>query len=405
MPNWGMRRIYLDHNASTPLLDEVAEAMARCQAQGPANPASQHWAGRRARQALEDAREGIARLLGADLGSAHSDRVVFTSGGTEANNLVLVALAGRKPAHLIISAIEHPSVAGPAAWLERQGWRVSRLGASREGEVLVEELPSLIEADTRAVSVMLGNNETGVLQPIERVGAICEKAGVPLHSDAVQVAGKLPLNFRELGVSAMTISAHKFHGPVGIGALIVRGDVDVLPLFHGGFQQEGLRPGTEAVTLAVGMHAALAAWHRDAVGYAARLTALRDKFERELLAACPELCINGAGARRLPHTSNVAFTGVDGQAMAMGLDLAGIACSTGSACASGSSEPSPVLVAMGRAKERYASSVRFSFGRDTTPADVAEAVRRILRVYNDLRLKNSAGKNARTGRNGRGDSV
>ncbi|HVC94313.1 MAG TPA: cysteine desulfurase family protein [Pirellulales bacterium] len=400
-----MRRIYLDHNATTPLLDEVAEAMARCQAQGPANPASQHWAGRRARQALEDAREGIGRLLGAELGSAQADRVVFTSGGTEANNLALVALAGRAPAHLVVSAIEHPSVAGPAAWLERQGWRVSRLGVSCEGETLAEELQGLIEADTRVVSVMLGNNETGVLQPIERVSAICAKAGVPLHTDAVQVAGKLPLNFRELGVSTMTVSAHKFHGPVGIGALVVRHGVELRPLLHGGFQQEGLRPGTEGVALAVGMHAALAAWQRDAAGYTARLTALREQFERELLAVCPESNVNGAGAGRLPHTSNVAFNGVDGQAMAMALDLAGVACSTGSACASGSSEPSPALVAMGLAKERCEGSLRFSFGRDSTAADVAEAVRRILQVYNDLRLKNFAGKNAGTGRKVRGDSV
>ncbi|HUY33341.1 MAG TPA: cysteine desulfurase family protein [Pirellulales bacterium] len=400
-----MHHIYLDHNATTPLLAEVAEAMARCQTQGPANPASQHWAGRRARQALEDAREGVGRLLGADLASAHADRVIFTSGGTEANNLALFSLAVGPPAHLVISAIEHPSVAGPAAWLERQGWRVARLGASCDGQVLADELPSLLQADTRAVSVMLGNNETGVLQPIERASAICAGAGVPVHTDAAQVAGKLPLDFRELGVSAMTISAHKFHGPVGIGALLVRRDVELQPLLHGGFQQGGLRPGTEGVALAVGMHAALAAWQRDAVGYAPRLRALRDEFERELLAARPELVVNGAGAGRLPHTSNVAFTGVDGQAMAMALDLAGVACSTGSACASGSSEPSPTLVAMGLAKERYEASVRFSFGRDTTPADVAEAVRRILQVYNDLRLKNSSRKNARMGRKDGGHSV
>lgn len=270
---------------------------------------------------------------------------------------------------------------------------------------MAEELTGLIEADTRVVSVMLGNNETGVLQPIERMSAICSQAGVPLHTDAVQVAGKMPLNFRELGASAMTISAHKFHGPVGIGALLVRRGVELQPLLHGGFQQAGLRPGTEAVALAVGMHSALIAWQRDTAGYLARLTALRDEFERELLAACPELSINGAGAGRLPHTSNVAFSDVDGQALVMALDLAGIACSTGSACASGSSKPSPALVAMGLSRERYEGSVRFSFGRDTTRSDVAEAVRRILRVYNDLRLKNSTGKNAWTGRKGQGDSV
>ncbi|HEV3004697.1 MAG TPA: cysteine desulfurase family protein [Pirellulales bacterium] len=400
-----MDRIYLDHNATTPLLEEAAEAMARCQSQSPGNPASQHWAGRQARRALEDAREGIASLLGADLGSTQGDRVVFTSGGTEANNLAIFAFAGRQPQQLVISAIEHPSIAAPAAKLERQGWRVRRLGVSADGEVLADSLPSLFEVDTRLVSVMLGNNETGVLQPIERLAAICGRCGVLLHTDAAQVAGKLPLHFRRLGVSAMTFSAHKFHGPVGIGALVIRGGVEVQPLLHGGFQQSGLRPGTESVALAVGMHAALAAWQRDAADFAQRLTALRDRFERELLTACPDLVVNGASAPRLPQTSNIAFRGMDGEALVMALDLAGVACSTGSACASGSSEPSPTLLAMGLSKELYQGSLRFSFARATTPGEVSEAVRRICKIYNDLRLKDDSRKIARTGRIGNGNSL
>jgi cysteine desulfurase len=405
MPDVDRQRIYLDYNATTPLLPEAAEAMARCQSQTPGNPASQHWAGRRARQALEDAREGIAHLLGADLGSNSGHRLVFTSGGTEANNLAIFALAGRHPRPLVISPIEHPSVAGPAAALARQGWQISYLGVSSAGEVLADALPRSLESSACLVAVMLGNNETGVLQRIEHFADHCGRVGVPLHTDAVQVAGKLPLDFRRLRVSTMTISAHKFHGPVGVGALIVRGDVDLQPMLHGGFQQHGVRPGTEPVALVVGMHAALAAWHRNAADNTHRLTALRNQFERELLAACPELLVNGAAAPRLPQTSNIAFPGMDGQALAMALDLEGVACSTGSACASGSSEPSPTLVAMGLSKELYEGSLRFSFGVATTPSEVSEAVRRIYRVYNDLRPGFGSRKNARTGRNGNGNSL
>jgi cysteine desulfurase len=380
-----MRLLYLDHNASSPLLPEAAEAMASAQSRISANPASQHWAGRRARQVLEDAREGIADLLGADLGSARGDRLIFTCGGTEANNLALLGIAGGEAADCVISAIEHPSVVGPADWLKRRGWQVSRLLPTANGDVEVDQLRQLIHSATRFVSVMLGNNETGVLQPVDRLSAICNEAGILLHTDAVQVAGKLPIDFHCLGVSAMTISAHKFHGPAGIGALIVKRDVDLQPLMQGGFQQGGLRPGTEPVVLAVGMHVALENWKRNSEHSVSRLASLRDQFERELLAACPELIVNGALGPRLPQTSNIAFVGLDAQDLVMSLDLAGVACSTGSACASGSTEPSPTLVSMGLPKKQYRGSIRFSFGRDTTPDDVTESVQRIVKVYKDLR--------------------
>lgn len=381
--------IYLDHNATTPLLPEVADAMAECARRCFGNPASQHAAGRRARQALEDAREGIAQLLGARLDGSPADQLIFTSGGTEANNLAMLGLAGQQPGHLIVSAIEHPSVIGPAEVLARRGWRVDRLPPSTTGQVTVEELAKMLRRETRLVAVMLGNNETGVLQPVEAIARRCQNAGVPVFTDAVQVAGKLPIDFRALGVAAMSIAAHKFHGPVGIGALVVRAGVTIEPRLFGGFQQAAVRPGTETVALAVGMHTALAAWRREHDARLNRLETLRGQFERALLAECPELIVNGAAAPRLPQTSNITFPGVDGQAMVMALDIAGVCCSTGSACASGSSEPSPTLLAMGLDKAAARSSLRFSFGVQTTPDEVAESVGHIVRIYEEVRGQGS----------------
>lgn len=387
--------IYLDHNATTPLLPDVAQAMAQAEAAGFANPASQHAAGRKARQIIEEAREGIASLLGADLTSSRPDRLIFTSGGTEANNLALFGLAGAIPGNGIISAIEHPSVTGPAEALERRGWRITRLAVSPDGVVDLAASRTALNDPPRFASLMLGNNETGVLQPVGAFAAACNAAGVPLHTDAVQVCGKLPVDFRALGVAAMTVSAHKFHGPRGVGALLLRHATAIEPQLYGGFQQEGLRPGTEPVGLAVGMHAALAAWKRDQQTRESRITELRNRFERLLLDGFANLVVHGRQSTRLPHTSCVGFPGLDRQALIMALDLVGVACSTGSACASGSTDPSPVLVAMGSSDDVLNGSLRFSFGATNTEADVDEAARRILQICNDLRSRNSARKNVR----------
>lgn len=394
-----MDLIYLDHNATTPLRPEAAAAMARSQAENFGNPASQHAAGRQARRALEAAREGIGRLLGAEMDQFQADRVIFTSGGTEANHLALLGvaglgLAGDRPGHAIVSAVEHPSVVGPARWLARQGWQIDWLNVTSDGRVDADLLPGLLRPETRFVSVMLANNETGVLQPVERLAEHCSAAGVLLHTDAAQVAGKLAVDFRALGADLLSIAAHKFHGPVGIGALVVRHGVDLAPMMFGGFQQARLRPGTEAVDLAAGMHAALEACQRDRVEFCERVARLRDDFERTLLGAGPELIVHGAAVDRLPHTSCIAFPGVEGQELMLALDLAGICCSTGSACASGSSEASPTLLAMGLEQAVAESSLRFSFGRGTTAAETAQAASRIINVYKDLRSKNSRRKTA-----------
>ncbi|MBI3838407.1 MAG: cysteine desulfurase [Planctomycetia bacterium] len=378
--------IYLDHNSTTPMLGEVAAAMAEWQTVRFGNPSSQHQAGRRARQALENAREGIGRILGADLSGREPDRVVFTSGGTEANNLALLGLADvddphSAPGEAIVSLIEHPSITASVDFLQQRGWRIHHLGVQPDGVVDIGPLDELLSERTRFVSVMLANNETGVLQPVREIARRCAAFGVPMHTDAVQMIGKLPVDFRSLGVSSLTLAPHKFHGPIGIGALLVRHDVALEPMLFGGFQQAGLRPGTEAVALAVGMHAALIAWQREGAARTERLRSLRDRLEAGLTAGyAGEIVINGSSAERLPHTSNLAFLGLERQALLMALDLAGVACSTGSACASGSSEPSPVLAAMGANKPVLAGSLRFSLGATTTSDEIEQAIERILGV-------------------------
>jgi cysteine desulfurase len=386
--NEAMDSIYLDHNATTPTRPEVLEAMLRCSRQGLANPASQHRPGQQAHRLLEDAREKAAAILGAELAGPQPDRLIFTSGGTEANNLAVLGLsraaARGQPGQVIISSIEHPSVFQPAEHLLDEGWRVDTLPVNRDGVVRVEPLVAILTPRTRLVSVILGNHETGVLQPVEQLAPICQAAGVPLHTDAVQVVGKLPVHFRALGVSALSLAAHKFQGPLGIGALLLRAGVPLEPLLFGGHQQGGLRPGTESLALVVGMATALELWQQEQEAHRQRLTALRERFEQGLRAGTAELVVNGATAERLPQTSSVAFPGLDAQVLLLALDMAGVACSVGSACSSGSSELSPTLRAMGLPTEVLTSSLRFSLGATTTADEVDEAVRRILHVICQL---------------------
>ncbi|MEE9601963.1 MAG: cysteine desulfurase family protein [Thermoguttaceae bacterium] len=382
-----METIYLDHNATTPICPEAAEAMADCYAGGFANPASHHRTGQRAHKRLEDVRERIAELLGADLIGNRPDRLVFTASATEANNLALLGIPlaeSEKPGSIVVSSMEHASVIGPAERLLEQGWRLDTLPAGAEGVVRLQLLDELLGEQTRLVSVQLGNHETGVIQPVEQIARLCDDAKVPMHTDAAQVVGKLPVDFRGLGVSAMSVAAHKFGGPLGIGALLLRHDVTIHPLMFGGHQQQGLRPGTESVALAVGMLAALETSRRDQEQNAQRIAALRDRFEAGLKAGFHELITNGYPADRLPNTSNLAFPGVDGQVLLMALDIAGVACSAGSACDSGSVELSPTLKAMGLRHEIVSSSIRFSLGATTAEAEVDEAVRRILHVCGEL---------------------
>lgn len=400
--------IYLDHNATAPILPEVVEAMQAYYRQGFANPSSQHRAGRMARQVLEDCRDSIARMLGADLQDLHHDQLIFTSGGTESNNLALHGLARAKFGQAVISSIEHPSVSGPAERLQDRGWRLDRLPVHAQGvaqcDLFEPLLAAMPQSLPRLASLMLGNNETGVLQPVCELAQACQRWGVPLHTDAVQVVGKQNVDFRALGVATLSFSGHKLHGPMGIGALLVRHGVPLNPLLAGGFQQGGLRPGTEPVALVVGLHRALQVWHDDPARVA-RLRSLREQFEAEIRAQCPEVIVNGEGAPRLPHVSNLAFPNVDRQAMMMALDQAGVQASTGSACASGASEPSTTLLAMGASRDVLTSSLRFSLGLTTSSTEVTQAASLILNAYNDLRTGNCGRKMHSTGRKVASDSL
>ena len=382
--------IYLDYNATTPLLPEVLEAMCRCYETPLLNPASQHEFGRRARRVLEDSRERIGELLGASV-SADTDRVIFTGSGTEANNLAIFGLIGGRdapPGQLIISSIEHPSISAAGDYLTRKGWQVDRLGVDSSGVVRLDQFQALLTPETRLVAVMLGNNETGVLQPVAKMAAMCQEKNVPLHTDAAQVIGKLPVSFRELGVTSMSLAAHKCYGPLGIGALLLRHGTSLVNDQYGGSQQAQLRPGTESVPLTVGLSCALETWHTQKETRAALLAELRDRFETLITAAWPATVILGQNAPRLPHTSNIALVGMDRQALLLALDQAGVACSTGSACASGSSEPSPVHLAMGCPEQIWRSALRFSLGVPTTRPDVEEAAHRVIATVTRLSANN-----------------
>jgi cysteine desulfurase len=384
--------IYLDHNATTPVLPEVAEAMRAAYAEPYLNPASQHEFGRRARRVLEDARERIGELLGANVAGRDADQIVFTSGGTESNNLVVRGLLQRAPgapgppsARIVLSALEHPSITALAKDLSNLELQVDDWSVTSNGVLQIDELSSLIRPETRLVCAILGHNETGVLQPVPEAASICRERGVPLHCDAAQVVGKLPVDFRALGATTATVAAHKFHGPLGIGALIVRHGTQLAPQLFGGFQQAGLRPGTESVPLVVGMLRALELWRAEQGNRERRMRELRDRFERAIRDGYTQSVVIGCDAPRLPHVSNIAFVELDRQALFIALDQSGIACSTGSACASGSSEPSPAHLAMHLPEAAISSALRFSFGATTTAAEADEAARRILNVCNHLR--------------------
>jgi len=382
-----MEPIYLDHNATTPTHPEVVDAMVACYREGYANPASQHLLGQKAKRRLEDARDRVGEILGLQQSGSTPDRVVFTSGGTESNCLALLGITaahGSEPGQIIISAVEHSSVIEPAEHLLEMGWQLDQIGVDKHGVVYTERLAALLADKARLVSVTLGNHDTGVVQPIAELAGICRAHGVPLHTDATQAVGKMPIHFRNLGVEALSVAAHKFQGPLGIGALLLRSSVDVRPIHFGGHQQWGLRPGTEPLPLVIGMLTALELSVNEQEEHERHLDQLRARFETGLKADYPDLQINGVGAARLPNVSNVAFPGLDAQMLLMALDQVGVACSVGSACSSGSTELSPTLLAMDLPKEVVQSSLRFSLGATTTDEEVDEAVRRILHVVHEL---------------------
>lgn len=369
-----METIYLDHNSTTPTHPAVIHAMRPFWSETFGNPASAHHVGRKARQALEDARATVARLLDAEPGE-----VVFTSGATEANNLAIHGLLGEPAGAVVSSAIEHPSVNEPIRQAAQRGFVVVQLPVDSCGMVTIDP-PHAIAA--RLVTLMLANNETGAIQPVRELRVQSE---APFHCDAVQAAGKMPVSFHSLGVTTLSLSAHKFQGPRGIGALLMKKGTRLKPLFWGGHQQQGLRPGTEPVALAVGLAAALRMACEEMEPRAQRCRTLRDEFLNALQKEASPIVLNGPKEGGLPHTLNVSFPGCRAEALLIRLDLAGVACSTGSACSSGSLMPSPVLQAMGCPPDVLHSAMRFSFSHETSEADLVEGAQRIGQAVRALR--------------------
>lgn len=374
--------IYLDHNATTPPDPEVIAAMDAAWRDAFGNPGSRHSAGRKARRALEDARELVAVRLG-----AKPSEVIFVSGGTEANNTAIFGYTQGAAAAIALPPGEHPSIEMAVRRREGQGWRRVEIPLDEHGQIRIETLGSLDWSQLRVVTLLLAHNETGVIQPVSELAGLCLSHQVPLHLDAVQAVGKIDVNFRELRATSLSLGAHKFHGPRGVGALLLREHTRVPSLLHGGHQEREHRAGTEPVALAVGLATALEIWHNDRVGIRDHLTQLRDRLEAQLVATCGPVVVHGKAAERLPNTLNMAFVGCDGEALLVALDLAGVCCSMGSACASGSSEPAPILLGMGCSRELALSSLRFSVGRENTLAEIDEAAQRIAGVVERMRRR------------------
>ncbi len=376
-----MRRVYLDHNATTPLDPRVLEAMLPALRHEHGNPSSIHGFGQRARAIVEDARAEVAALV-----AAHPSDVVFTGSGTEADNLAVrgVALASREGRRKIVyAAFEHHAVVNTARALGREGFPVEAVKALPGGQVDLDDLAARVDDRTALVCLMLANNETGVVQPVAEAVALARRHGALVHCDAVQAAGKLPVDFAALGADLLALSAHKIYGPKGVGALVVRRGTKLEPLLRGGAQERNRRAGTENVAGLAGFGAAARLARCQLGADAARLAALRDDLEARLLAI-PDAQVNG-GAPRVANTTNVSFAGTDAESLLMALDLEGLAVSTGAACAAGAVEPSHVLRAMGLPMARVQASLRFSLGRDTTAEDVALAASVVARAVDRQR--------------------
>lgn len=360
-----MRRVYLDNNATTPVLPEVLDAMRPYYAEHFGNASSIHHHGQETRGAVERARESVATLLG-----CRPAEVVFTSGGTEADNLAIFGLV-QSGDHVITSTIEHHAVLNSCKHLHEKGFEVTFLPVDGRGLVDPDDLRRALRPNTKLVTIMFANNETGVIQSVEEFGKICAEADVYFHTDAVQAASKIPIRVKEIGCDLLSISGHKFNAPQGVGALYVRKGTTLDPLFFGGSHERSRRAGTENVPGIVGLgKAAELAVKALANGEDTEMASLRDRLERAILGSVESAGVNGAGAPRVPNTTNIYFDYIEGEALVITLDLKGLAVSTGAACSSGAIEPSHVLTAMGLLPDRARASIRFSLGKQNTSGDV-----------------------------------
>jgi cysteine desulfurase len=383
-------RVYLDHNATTPVSPEVADRMDQALRELWGNASSVHHFGQQAKAAVDEARSDVAALLGAD-----SSEIIFTAGGTESDNFAIRGVAealesaGRK--HLIATSIEHEAVLRTMAALARRGWRVTLLPVDATGIVSPDALSAAITDDTALFSVMHANNEIGTIQPVAELARIAQARGVLVHTDAVQSAGKIPLDVKTLGVDMLSISAHKFYGPKGVGAMWLRKGVRLTPFLTGGRQERNRRAGTENVAGIVGMGTAARLARLKMGEEAPRVSALRNRLESGLLAGVAGAERNGAAEPRVPNTTNISFDRVESESLLIGLDLEGIAVSSGSACSSGTLEPSHVLKAMGLAHLRTLSSIRFSLGNGNTEADVDRVLKVLPPLVEKLRSLTTVG--------------
>ncbi len=391
-----MRRVYLDNNATTPVLPEVLEAMQPYFGERFGNASSIHHHGQDTRAAVEHARESVANLLG-----CRPAEVVFTSGGTEADNLAVFGLLNpvlvRAGDHVITSTIEHHAVLNSCKHLADKGIEVSYVPVDGRGLIDPDDLRRALRSTTRLVTVMFANNETGVIQPVEEIGKICAEAEVYFHTDAVQAAAKVPIRVKEIGCDLLSISGHKIHAPQGVGALYVRKGTTLEPMLYGGSHERSRRAGTENVPGIVGLgKAAELALRGFENGEIRRMATLRDRLENAILQHVEAAGVNSEGARRVPNTSNIYFDYIEGEALIIALDLKGLALSTGAACSSGAIEPSHVLTAMGLRPDRARASIRFSLGKQNTAEDVAFAIELVpasaarLRELSPLYNKNTA---------------
>jgi len=375
-----MRRIYLDNNATTPVLPEVFEAMRPYFSEHFGNASSIHHHGQETRAAVEGARESVAALL-----NCRPAEIIFTSGGTESDNLAVAGLAAPGD-HVITSAIEHHAVLHACKHLEEQGCELTCVPVDSKGLVDPDDVRRALRPNTRLITIMMANNETGVLQPVHEMAEIAAESGAVFHTDAVQAAAKVPIDVRQIGCHALSISGHKIHAPQGIGALYVNKDIPIRPLLHGGRHERSRRAGTENVPgiVALGKAAQLAKATLDQ-GRDREMSTMRDRLEQGILAQVEDAVVNGAGAPRVPNTSNIRFDHIEGEALVIALDLKGLAVSTGAACSSGAIEPSHVLVAIGLRPDQARASIRFSLGKQTTAEDIGEALRLVPESVGRLR--------------------
>ncbi|HEY7557562.1 MAG TPA: cysteine desulfurase NifS [Candidatus Binatia bacterium] len=382
--------IYFDNNATTRVLPDVFEAMRPFLSELYGNPSSIHRFGSQVGEKITEARDQVASLIGA----ADPVEVIFTSCGTEGDNAAIRAMLEARPdkRHIVTSKVEHPAVYGLCQHLEKKGYRVTWLGVNQDGGLDLDELRDSLSDDTALVSIMHANNETGVIFPIEEIGAIVKARGVPFHVDAVQTAGKLPLNVKALPVDLLTISGHKFHGPKGVGALYARRKISFSPFLIGGHQERNRRAGTENVASIVGMGKAAEQALAHLGGYDKRVRALRDQLETALSELFPDCRINGSGANRLPNTTNISFRYLEGEAVLVLLDQFGICASTGSACTAGSSEPSHVLRAMAVPPDWLQGAVRFSLSSLNTADEVSIVCAKLPEIVQRLQGLSALGK-------------